>query len=86
MRQFRCSMTGVWDLKRAPVMRTRSDELDEDGEGVGYYWCGADRPQTSDTAIGMWVKAIYCGTKVPEDAYCEKCGIGIRELQEALRR
>lgn len=85
MRQFRCASTGVWDLRRMPIMRTRADELNEDGEGEGYYWCAADRPTPSDTATGLMLRPVYAGTKgVPESARCEACGIGIRELQESM--
>ncbi len=46
------------------------------------YWCAADRPATGDDFA---VAPVYDGTKVPDDARCEECGIGIAELQEALR-
>lgn len=86
MRQFRCAATGVWDRRRMPIMRTRADELSEDGEGEGYYWCAADRPPTSDHALGLMLRPIYLGSKVPELACCEVCGIGIRELQQDMAR
>lgn len=65
-------------------MRTRADELGEGGEG--YYWCAADRPVTSDEALGLMVRPIYLGTKVSELARCEVCGISIRELQQDMAR
>lgn len=82
MRQFRCAMTGVWDLKRAPVMRTREDELHDDGEGR--YWCAADKPETSDDALGLMVRPIYRTETVHQLARCETCGISIPELQVSM--
>jgi hypothetical protein len=82
MRHFRCSMTGVWDTRRMPVMRTRADELRPNGEG--YYWCAADKPETSDDALGLWVRRIYNTTKVSEGARCEVCGERLADLQKML--
>lgn len=72
MRQFRQAMTGEWDGTR----RARGSR----------FWCAADRPETSDDALGVMVARIYTTTAVPEDACCETCGIGIRELQEMMKR
>lgn len=73
MRQFRQAWSGDWE---SGARRARHDR----------YWCAADRPETSDDALGLMVTPVYVGTKVPEDARCEECGIGIRELQELLAR
>jgi hypothetical protein len=83
MRQFRCAATGVWDKRRMPVMRTRADELDPEG-GEGYYWCAADKPETSDTTSGLWLRRIYNTSKVPELARCEACGERLADLQRTL--
>lgn len=85
MRQFRCVQTGVWDRRRMPTMRTRHDELDESPiGGEGFYWCAADRPETEDTASGLWVRRITLKTVVHPHARCEECGIPIRELQASM--
>lgn len=70
MRQFREAAVGRWTGRRARL---------------GTYWCAADRPTTNDTTSGLMVRPVYLGSKVPADAECAVCHIGIRELQEALR-
>lgn len=42
------------------------------------FWCAADKPDRERLA------PVYVGTKVPEDARCETCGIGICELQASM--
>lgn len=47
----------------------------------GRYWCAADRPRTGDD---FRVVPVYRTHEVSEDAECQECGIGIRELQEMM--
>lgn len=76
MRQFRLAMQG-------------STDVDEYMHGkrarYGTFWCAADRPKTRDDATGLMLAPIYLGSEVPEDACCEVCHIGIRELQESMK-
>jgi hypothetical protein len=69
-RQFRMAATGI----------TNPHEARQTGDA---YWCVADRPTTDETFA---VAPIYRTSKVPADAECEHCGIGIRELQEMLTK
>jgi hypothetical protein len=45
------------------------------------FWCPADRPATDD---GFCVSPVYSKDRIPEDAECEECGIGLHELHAAL--
>jgi hypothetical protein len=47
---------------------------------LGRFWCGADRPHES-----VPVRRVYDGTRVPEDAECEECGIRIGDLAGLVR-
>jgi hypothetical protein len=65
---------------RIPVL-DHDEGRDWDGHAV--YWCAADKPKMLPEDKDFFrIAPVHRTTKVPEDAECEVCGIGIRSLQE----
>jgi hypothetical protein len=50
-----------------------------------HWWCAADKPEIQQTDRDRFaIRPVYNRSPVPEDARCETCAIGIRELQQLL--
>lgn len=61
---------------------TVTDEQRRKPPGLSRYWCAADKPEEDDADFRL--ARVYRTHEVPDDARCEECGIGIRELQEEM--
>lgn len=65
---------------RRPLPKAFHDE-GRTPEGRPRYWCAADKPIEDDR---FRLAPVHRTSTVPEDAACEECHIGIRDLQAAL--